>query len=57
MTKHTIAATLFGVEDLRVVDTALSALKPNMVRIRFGAGASAARICIISAMRGLEISS
>ncbi|MBA8877433.1 L-idonate 5-dehydrogenase [Phyllobacterium myrsinacearum] len=35
---NTIAATLFGPEDLRVVEGTLSALKPNMVRIRFGAG-------------------
>ena len=32
------AATLFGPEDLRVVDTELGPLAPGMVRIRFGAG-------------------
>jgi L-idonate 5-dehydrogenase len=32
-----IAATLFGAEDLRVVDIELGDLAPNMVRVRFGA--------------------
>lgn len=34
----TIAATLFGAEDLRVVDSDLAPLAPGMVRVRFGAG-------------------
>ena len=38
MTGSAIAATLFGPEDLRVVDRDLGPLAPGMVRVRFGAG-------------------
>jgi len=38
MSTKGIAATLFGAEDLRVVDIELGDLAPNMVRVRFGAG-------------------
>jgi L-idonate 5-dehydrogenase len=33
-----LAATLFGVEDLRLVERALPPLAPGMVRVAFGAG-------------------
>jgi L-idonate 5-dehydrogenase len=33
-----LAATLFGVEDLRLVERELPQLAPGMVRVRFGAG-------------------
>ena len=33
-----LAATLFGPEDLRMVERPLDPLAPGMVRIRFGAG-------------------
>jgi L-idonate 5-dehydrogenase len=38
MTDPALAVTLFGPEDLRLVETPLSLLQPGMVRIRFGAG-------------------
>ena len=38
MTDLSLAATLFGPEDLRVVEKDLGALAPGMVRVRFGAG-------------------
>ncbi len=38
MSMKGIAATLFGAEDLRVVDIDLGELAPNMVRVKFGAG-------------------
>lgn len=38
MSGKTIAATLFGAEDLRVVETELGPLAPGMVRVKFGAG-------------------
>ncbi|UXN65679.1 L-idonate 5-dehydrogenase [Phyllobacterium sp. A18/5-2] len=38
MSTKGIAATLFGAEDLRVVDVELGELQPNMVRVKFGAG-------------------
>lgn len=38
MTDLSLAATLFGPEDLRVVETDLGPLAPGMVRVRFGAG-------------------
>ena len=38
MTDLALAATLFGPEDLRVVEKDLGALAPGMVRVRFGAG-------------------
>ncbi|WP_172123352.1 MULTISPECIES: L-idonate 5-dehydrogenase [unclassified Devosia] len=38
MTNEPIAATLFGPEDLRVIEHPLGALAPGMVRVRFGAG-------------------
>lgn len=34
----TLAATLFGAEDLRLVESRLGPLAPGMVRVRFGAG-------------------
>lgn len=33
-----LSATLFGAEDLRMVEQPLGALEPGMVRVRFGAG-------------------
>jgi L-idonate 5-dehydrogenase len=38
MTSSVLSATLFGAEDLRMVETPLAPLAPGMVRIRFGAG-------------------
>ena len=38
MTSMAFAATLFGPEDLRMVERPLDPLAPGMVRIRFGAG-------------------
>jgi L-idonate 5-dehydrogenase len=38
MTDTALAATLFGAEDLRMVERPLGSLEPGMVRIRFGAG-------------------
>ena len=38
MTGNAIAATLFGPEDLRMVERPLGPLAPGMVRVRFGAG-------------------
>ena len=38
MTSMALAATLFGPEDLRLVERPLDRLAPGMVRIRFGAG-------------------
>lgn len=38
MTSMALAATLFGAEDLRMVERPLDRLAPGMVRIRFGAG-------------------
>ena len=38
MTGSKIAATLFGPEDLRVIEQRMSLLPPGMVRVRFGAG-------------------
>jgi L-idonate 5-dehydrogenase len=38
MTNTALAATLFGPEDLRVVERDLGDLQPGMVRVRFGAG-------------------
>ena len=38
MTSMALAATLFGPEDLRMVERPLDPLAPGMVRIRFGAG-------------------
>src|ERR671910_1420206 len=38
MTSMALAATLFGPEDLRMVERPLGSLEPGMVRIRFGAG-------------------
>jgi L-idonate 5-dehydrogenase len=38
MTEKALSATLFGAEDLRMVDAPLGALAPGMVRVRFGAG-------------------
>jgi L-idonate 5-dehydrogenase len=38
MTDSATAATLFGPEDLRVVEHPLGPLAPGMVRVRFGAG-------------------
>lgn len=38
MTDHAIAATLFGPEDLRMVEIPMAPLAADMVRIRFGAG-------------------
>ena len=38
MTGSAIAATLFGPEDLRVIEQRMSLLPPGMVRVRFGAG-------------------
>ncbi|MGX9177941.1 L-idonate 5-dehydrogenase [Mesorhizobium sp. BHbdii] len=38
MTDSAVAATLFGPEDLRVVEHPLGPLTPGMVRVRFGAG-------------------
>src|SRR5215204_4351185 len=38
MTDLSLAATLFGPEDLRVVEKDLGPLAPGMVRVRFGAG-------------------
>jgi L-idonate 5-dehydrogenase len=38
MTSTAYAATLFGPEDLRMVERPLDPLQPGMVRIRFGAG-------------------
>jgi len=38
MTTTTVAATLFGAEDLRVIERELPPLAEGMVRIRFGAG-------------------
>jgi L-idonate 5-dehydrogenase len=38
MSDHCIAATLFGPEDLRLIDTVLPPLAPEMVRVNFGAG-------------------
>src|SRR5437016_10658255 len=38
MTSMALAATLFGPEDLRMVQRPLDSLAPGMVRIRFGAG-------------------
>ena len=38
MTDTALAATLFGAEDLRLVEAPLGALTPGMVRVRFGAG-------------------
>ena len=38
MTNAPLAVTLFGPEDLRLVEGAPAPLKPGMVRVRFGAG-------------------
>ncbi|WP_353640911.1 L-idonate 5-dehydrogenase [Mesorhizobium sp. WSM2239] len=38
MTDHAIAATLFGPQDLRMIEHPLGPLAPGMVRVRFGAG-------------------
>ncbi|MGQ0683977.1 L-idonate 5-dehydrogenase [Bradyrhizobium sp.] len=38
MTLTSFAATLFGPEDLRIVERPLDPLAPGMVRVRFGAG-------------------
>jgi L-idonate 5-dehydrogenase len=38
MTRNALSATLFGAEDLRMVDVPLDGLAPGMVRVRFGAG-------------------
>ena len=38
MTTTSFAATLFGPEDLRIVERPLDPLAPGMVRVRFGAG-------------------
>ena len=38
MTSMALAATLFGPEDLRMVERPLDPLASGMVRIRFGAG-------------------
>jgi L-idonate 5-dehydrogenase len=38
MTDTVLSATLFGAEDLRLVDARLEPLAPGMVRVRFGAG-------------------
>ena len=38
MTETALAATLFGAEDLRVVEATAGPLAPGMVRVRFGAG-------------------
>lgn len=57
MTESATAATLFGPEDLRIVEHPLGPLAPGMVRVRFGAGAFAAPTCTISAMPAPAISS
>ena len=38
MSQTIVAATLFGAEDLRMVEAPLEPLAPGMVRLRFGAG-------------------
>lgn len=38
MTRGGVAATLFGAEDLRLIEQTPAALAPGMVRVRFGAG-------------------
>jgi L-idonate 5-dehydrogenase len=38
MSGAVLSATLFGAEDLRVVETAPAPLPPGMVRVEFGAG-------------------
>jgi L-idonate 5-dehydrogenase len=38
VTETALAATLFGAEDLRLVEAPLSPLAPGMVRVHFGAG-------------------
>ena len=38
MSEPILSATLFGAEDLRVVETRPGPLAPGMVRVRFGAG-------------------
>jgi L-idonate 5-dehydrogenase len=38
MSQTIVAATLFGAEDLRMVEAPLEPLAPGMVRVRFGAG-------------------
>jgi L-idonate 5-dehydrogenase len=38
MTDNALAATLFGPQDLRMVEHPLGSLAPGMVRLRFGAG-------------------
>ena len=38
MNDAVLAATLFGAEDLRMVEAPLGPLAPGMVRVRFGAG-------------------
>ena len=38
MTSPVLSATLFGAEDLRMVEGQLATLAPDMVRVRFGAG-------------------
>src|SRR5687768_667110 len=38
MTDTALAATLYGAEDLRMVERPLGTLEPGMVRIKFGAG-------------------
>ena len=38
MSDAVLSATLFGAEDLRVVETPAEPLAPGMVRVEFGAG-------------------
>jgi L-idonate 5-dehydrogenase len=38
VTETSLAATLFGAEDLRLVEAPIGPLTPGMVRVRFGAG-------------------
>lgn len=56
MTSMALAATLFGPEDLRMVERPLDPLASGMVRIRFGAGGICAPTCIIIAMPAPAIS-
>jgi len=38
MSETVLSATLFGAEDLRVIETSPAPLAPGMVRVQFGAG-------------------
>jgi hypothetical protein len=57
MTDTALAATLYGAEDLRMVERPLGTLEPGMVRIRFGAGGTAAPTCTTSGTRARATSS